>query len=104
MEPPFAYELDEPDFAKCRRALETIPRDQWPSDDMWCRVYISVRMKAMEQAEQETMDLTYEDRQAIREDRELGRNLICEQCVGSGLLPPGEVGQCEACHGTAFRI
>lgn len=26
MEPPFAYELDEPDFAKCRRALETIPR------------------------------------------------------------------------------
>lgn len=54
MEPPFAYELDETDFAKCRQALETIPRDQWPSEDMWFRVYLSVRLRMMELAEQET--------------------------------------------------
>lgn len=54
MATPFAYELDEADFAKCRRALETIPRDQWPSDDMWLRVYLSVRIKSMELAEMET--------------------------------------------------
>lgn len=52
MATPFAYELDETDFAKCRLALETIPRDQWP-EDMWFRVYLSVRLRMMELAEQE---------------------------------------------------
>lgn len=54
MAPPFAFELDEADFAKCQRALETIPREDWPSDETWSRVYLSVRLKMMELAETET--------------------------------------------------
>jgi DnaJ-class molecular chaperone len=46
------------------------------------------------------MILTYEDRQALREARDDGRALHCKECVGSGLKAPGEIGQCDACHGT----
>ncbi len=54
MAPPFVvYDLDEADFEKCRKALETIPREQWPSLEMHDRVYLSCCLKAMEMAERE---------------------------------------------------
>ena len=53
MAPPFAFELDEADFATCKQALETIPREDWPSDDIWSQVYLSVRLRMMELAEAE---------------------------------------------------
>lgn len=46
------------------------------------------------------MELTYEDRKAIRIARETGQALPCKECCGSGLKDPGEIGQCDDCRGT----
>lgn len=51
--PPIYYSLTDEQFDQCRNALLSRPKDEWPSEEMWERVALSVRIKQMENAEKE---------------------------------------------------
>ena len=53
MSRPVAFTLTDEEFDAACKKLETIPREQWPSEELWEQIYISCRMKAMENAERE---------------------------------------------------
>lgn len=53
MSRPIAFVLSDAEFEAARKKLETVPIEQWPSREMWEQVYISCRLKAMENGERE---------------------------------------------------
>lgn len=55
MKTPIAYEITADTYEACRRKLETVPMDQWPSHEIYYRVLIGVRLYEMEQAEKDEL-------------------------------------------------
>lgn len=51
--PPIAYEITKETYDAALLKLNTVPRDQWPSPEMFDRVLIGVRLYQMETAELE---------------------------------------------------
>ena len=51
MKPPLYYTLTDEQFDQCRRALVNKPKEEWPSEEMWELIAVSVRIKQMENAE-----------------------------------------------------
>lgn len=48
---PAAFSLSDEEFDAVRAKLATVPREQWPSDEVWDQAYLSCLLKAMENAE-----------------------------------------------------
>lgn len=51
MSRPIAFVLSDAEYEAARKKLETVPVERWPSREMWEQVYISCRLKAMENGE-----------------------------------------------------
>jgi hypothetical protein len=53
VKPLTLYALTDGEFEALRTKLETVPRDQWPANIDYDACELSVRLRAMERAEQD---------------------------------------------------
>lgn len=53
MKTPIAYEITADTYEACRRKLETVPMNEWPSAEIYNRVLIGVLLYEMEKDEKD---------------------------------------------------